>query len=135
MLYLFIQLCPETSDFHTKAFSAANVIHKKIRKKTNFTTEKNGNKRTHATHECNKIQNGFYTYVIQPNILDFAIYTSIVCNGCYLRVTKQYNKKKPSQYQVLLIRMSLVRVQLPEPKFPQKSADFLYFCHGNLFRY
>ena len=31
--------------------------------------------------------------------------------------------------------MSLVRVQLPEPKFPQISAVFLYFYRGNLFRY
>ena len=28
-------------------------------------------------------------------------------------------------YNSLLIRMSLVRVQLPEPRFPQISADFL----------
>ena len=31
--------------------------------------------------------------------------------------------------------MSLVRVQLPEPRFPQISAVFLYFCYGNSFRY
>ena len=35
----------------------------------------------------------------------------------------------------LLIRMSLVRVQLPEPKISRFSGIFLYFHSGNLFLY
>ena len=31
--------------------------------------------------------------------------------------------------------MSLVRVQLPEPRFTADFCGFLYFCRSNLFRY
>jgi len=52
-----------------------------------------------------------------------------------MRLTHRNPRKSGQIAGLLLIRMSLVRVQLPEPRFPQIPAVFLYFCHGNLFRH
>ena len=57
----------------------------------------------------------------------------------FVKVTLNYNPQKIKEYLIklksvkqnkngLLIRMSLVRVQLPEPRFPQFSAVFSLFA-------
>ena len=69
----------------------------------------------------------------QTNFLCKMFRKSLTCADFQYIICLVIRAQFSRQNNGLLIRMSLVRVQLPEPKFPQKSADFLIFFTRPIF--
>ena len=124
-LYCSIVCCANSSESRTRRNFAVKSFFNNFFVFTKNDYDRNGKQRIYTPAKCIIKHFDFYTWHIQSHLYRNYIYTLIFCNPQIPRLTEGYNKKHGSQVVELLIRMSLVRVQLPEPRIPRVSGLFV----------